>query len=129
MSAEQSLSDEVEATLRRYITAFETDGTRDDLESFCQLPLAYVSDREVQLRDRYPFDPVKLRESTGLRRSNVELEVIHVDEHKAHVLIEGTREREDGTVIEHIESVYILHRVGTAWKISLMSGIRKPAPG
>ena len=119
------LRQEVELVLEKYIRAFET-GTREDLQAFCRLPIAYVSDDEVQLRDRYPFDPVKLREITGIRRSQVVLNVVHIDDAKAHVLIEGTRNREDGSVVEHINAVYILHKLDGIWKISLMSGLRKP---
>ena len=117
---------EVEALLRAYIGAFESDGTRDDLQAFCALPLAYVGDDGVQMRERYPFDPVKLRAHTGLARSRVDLNVVHVDGHKAHVLIEGTRERADGSVIEEIASVYVLHRLDGEWKITMMSGVRTP---
>ena len=116
--------DAVVARLEDYIRAFET-GTREDLQAFCQLPVAYVTDTEVQLRRRYPFDPVALREKTGLHRSEMRIDVLHVDAHRAHVALEGTRLREDGSVIEGIEAVYFLHHLDGEWKITLISGIRK----
>lgn len=124
----ESLRTEVIATLESYVAAFER-GTRDDLQAFCKLPVAYVTDDEVQLRERYPFDPVKLREVTGIARSNVTIDVVHVDGHKAHVLINGTRCRADGSVVERIGAVYLLHRVAASWKISVISGVRSdPVP-
>jgi hypothetical protein len=116
--------DEVVSFLEDYIRTFET-GTREDLQAFCQRPVAYVTDNEVQLRERYPFDPEKLREQTGLAHSEMRIDVLHLDAHRAHVALEGTRQRRDGSVIEAIEAVYFLHRVNGAWKISLISGIRK----
>ena len=122
-----STADEADvlATLREYIRAFET-GTRDDAQAFCHLPIAYVTDTQVQLRERYPFDPVKLRQVTGLVRSDVTLKVLHMDETRAHVVIEGERLRADGSVIEGIQALYILHRLRDVWRITLISGLRTP---
>ena len=114
------------ATLREYVRAFET-GTHADLQAFCVLPMAYVTDSEVQLRERYPFDPQKLRELTGLAHSDMRYDVLHLDDHRAHVAIAGERKRADGSVIERIEAVYILLRIDDAWKIALISGVRHDA--
>ena len=116
--------DAVVSRLRDYIRTFET-GTRDDLQAFCQLPVAYVTDREVQLRERYPFDPEKLRAQTNLAHSEMRIDVLHLDAHRAHVALEGTRQRSDGSIIEGVEAIYFLHRIDGEWKITLISGIRK----
>ena len=119
----QALEREVVATLERYLQAFER-GTRDDLQAFCLRPIAYVTDDEVQLRDRYPFDPVKLREVTGMHSSDAQMRVLHVDAARAHVQIDATRRRADGSAIERVGAVYVLLRRDGAWKIALISGVR-----
>lgn len=114
---------EVEELMERYNEAF-VSGTRDDLEVLVHLPVIYVSEEEVQVRDRYPFDPVKMREVLQLDRPRTTQTVVHIEETRAHLVIEGTRHRTDGSVIESIESFYILHKRDGAWKVSVFSGIR-----
>ena len=116
---------EVQAMMRDYVDAF-VSGTRDDLRAFVRLPVAYITDDEVQLREHYPFDPVKLRAATGVTRTDVKVEVIHANATKAHVTIEGVRRREDESVVEGIEAVYILRKTESTWKITALSGIRAP---
>jgi hypothetical protein len=113
----------VEAFMDRYHVAFQ-DGTRADLEAMVHLPVAYVSETGVTMFDRYPFDPVKLRSVGEFHHAEVDTRVLHVEDTRAHVLIEGTRHRGDGSVIESIEAVYILHDRGDGWRVSAFSGIR-----
>jgi hypothetical protein len=113
----------VEAFMDRYHAAFE-HGTRDDLQELVHLPVAYISEEEVQLRERYPFDPVRMREATGFHHAEAVTRVVHVETGRAHVVIEGTRHRADGSVIESIDAFYILHDRGDGWKVSAFSGIR-----
>lgn len=114
-----------EAFMERYHEAFQR-GTRDDLEQLVHLPVAYITERDVQLRDRYPFDPVKLRASSDFHHACVETTFVHIDDGRAHVLIEGTRHRADDSVIETIDSVYILQDRGDGWRVAAFSGIRGP---
>ena len=116
---------EVRSLLRDYIDAF-VRGTRDDLQAFVKLPVAYITDHEVQMRERYPFDPEKLRTVTGIARSEVDINVLHANHSKAHVEIKGTRQKSDGTVVEGIEAIYVLNRIEGEWKITALSGIRVP---
>lgn len=109
--------------MERYNAAFR-EGTRDDLQALVHLPVAYISEADVQFRERYPFDPVKLRASSGFHHAETETRVIHLEETRAHLLIEGTRHRADGSVIESIQSVYILQDRGDGWKVAAFSGIR-----
>ncbi|NIP22713.1 MAG: hypothetical protein GWO38_02580 [Phycisphaerae bacterium] len=75
----------------------------------------------------YPFDPVKLRQETGLHHLDGRIEVIHVSPTKAHVLIEAIRKREDGSSIEGLQSLYIWQRSDTnsEWLITAFSGIKE----
>ena len=96
---------EIEAFMARYNAAF-TSGTRDDLEALVHLPVIYVSETEAQVRERYPFDPEHMREATGFHHPQTETTIVHLEENRAHLTIEGTRHREDGSVIESIDSFY-----------------------
>lgn len=109
--------------MERYNAAFR-QGTRDDLQALVHLPVAYISETDVQFRDRYPFDPVKLRASSGFHHAETTTQVVHLEETRAHLLIEGTRHRPDGSVIESIQSFYILQDRGEGWKVAAFSGIR-----
>ncbi|MDH4148685.1 MAG: hypothetical protein OEY23_26325 [Acidimicrobiia bacterium] len=112
-----------EALLERYHEAF-LEGTRADLEALVHLPVAYITETEVQLRDRYPFDPEKLRARSDFHHGETTTTFVHVEPTRVHALIEGTRHRADGSVIESIESVYILQDRGDGWKVAAFSGIR-----
>ena len=114
---------EIEAFMARYNAAF-TSGTRDDLEALVHLPVIYVSETEAQVRERYPFDPEHMREATGFHHPQTETTIGHLEENRAHLTIEGTRHREDGSVIESIDSFYILHKRDGEWGVSVFSGVR-----
>ena len=114
---------EIEAFMARYNAAF-TSGTRDDLEALVHLPVIYVSETEAQVRERYPFDPEHMREATGFHHPQTETTIVHREENRAHLTIEGTRHREDGSVIESIDSFYILHKRDGEWGVSVFSGVR-----
>ncbi len=117
------LTERIEEFLTRYSAAFET-GTRDDLEQLVHLPVVYIAEDNVHVRDRYPFDPVKMREVTGFARADGTKRIIHLEPTRAHVLIEAMRYRGDGSVLESISSVYILQDRGDGWKVAAFSGIR-----
>jgi len=118
------LEAEIEAFMERYHHGF-TAGTRDDLQALVHLPVIYVTETEAQVRERYPFDPVKMRESDlGFHHAETTTRVVHLEETRAHLVIEGLRYRADGSVIESIESFYILHKRDGEWKVSVFSGIR-----
>ncbi len=119
-------AEEVVKILKAYTAAIET-GSRDETQAFAHMPVAYVTENDVQMRERYPFDPAKLRELTGFHHAEMEYRVIHMDHTKAHVLVEGTRHRADNTVIEAVNAVYIMQRRDGDWKIAAFSGIRTPA--
>lgn len=119
----EELKEEIEAFMGRYNQAF-VSGTRDDLQALVHLPVIYVSETEVQVRERYPFDPERMRESTGFHHPETETKIVHLEENRAHLTIEGTRHRADGSVIESIDSFYILHKRDGEWKVSVFSGIR-----
>lgn len=117
------LEAEIHAFMSRYNSAF-TDGTRDDLEALVHLPVIYVSETEAQVRDRYPFDPERMRDVTGFHHPQTETRIVHLEENRAHLVIEGTRHKEDGSIIESIDSFYILHKRDGEWKVSVFSGVR-----
>lgn len=121
------LEAEIEEFMGRYNVAF-TQGTRDDLQALVHLPVIYVSETEAQVRDRYPFDPEKMRATSDFHHPETETQIVHLEETRAHLTIEGTRHREDGSVIESIESFYILHKRDGVWKVSVFSGIRGARP-
>ena len=112
-----------EAFMARYHNAFLT-GTREDLEQLVHLPVIYITENDVQVRERYPFDPVKLRGVGELHHTESTSRYVHIEATRAHVLIEGTRHRADGSVIESIDSVYVLQDRGDGWKVAAFSGIR-----
>lgn len=114
---------EIDEFMARYNAAF-VSGTRDDLEALVHLPVIYVSETEAQVRERYPFDPEKMRTLTGFHHPETTTTIEHLEETRAHLKIEGTRHREDGSVIESIDSFYILHKGDTGWGVSVFSGIR-----
>ena len=87
MSRRDELVAEVMDLLERYQQAIET-GTRDEIQTMVHLPVAYIAEDSVQMRERYPFDPVKLREATGFHHGASTYNVLHIDETKAHVVIE-----------------------------------------
>lgn len=116
-----------EAFMERYHDAF-LHGTRDDLEAMVHLPVIYITESDVQVRERYPFDPVKLRAATDFHHGKTETTFVHIEPTRAHVLIEGTRHRSDGSVIESIQSVYILQDRGDGWRVAAFSGIRGAVP-
>lgn len=117
------LEAEIHAFMDRYNTAF-ISGTRADLESLVHLPVIYVSETEAQVREKYPFDPERMREVTGFHHPETETRIVHLEETRAHLSIEGTRHRADGSIIESIDSFYILHKQDDEWKVSVFSGIR-----
>jgi len=119
----EELQIEIEAFMDLYNEAF-VSGTRDDLQALVHLPVIYVSETEAQVRDRYPFDPERMRESTGFHHPETETKIVHLEEDRAHLTIEGTRHREDGSLIESIDSFYILHKREGKWGVSVFSGIR-----
>lgn len=125
MTAERRTELEAEITefMGRYNKAF-TSGTRNDLQELVHLPVIYVSETEAQVRDRYPFDPEKMRAASDFDHPRTETRIVHLEETRAHLVIEGTRHRADGSVIESIDSFYILHKRDNAWKVSVFSGIR-----
>ena len=114
---------EVLAVLHAYQEALE-HGTREDLQKHVHLPVAYVTEDNVQMRERYPFDPQKLRVAMDFHHSNSEYAVMHIDETKAHIAITATRMREDDCPIEYVEAFYILQNRNNQWKIAAFSGIR-----
>jgi len=126
MSRRDVLVTEILAVLHDYQKDLE-HGTREDLQKHVHLPVAYISEEKVQMRDSYPFDPQKLRTMKEFHHSKSEFSVMHVDESKAHVEITATRKREDCSPIEYIEAFYILQKRSDCWKISAFSGIRTPA--
>ena len=117
------LEAEVMATMAAYHDGF-IDGTRDDLQALVHLPVIYVDETDVRVCDRYPFDPVKLRTLTEFSYSDTETSITHLEPTRAHLTIEGTRHREDGSVLESIQSFYILQNRGQGWKVAMFSGIR-----
>jgi hypothetical protein len=126
MSRRDELVAEVMDLLHRYQHAIET-GSRDDIQTMVHLPVAYIAEDSVQLRERYPFDPAKLRETTGFHHGESTYNVVHVDETKAHVQIDATRLRADDSPIEVVGAFYILQKRGGEWKIAAFSGVRTPA--
>ena len=120
MPDRDELEAEVLAVLKRFIAALD-GGTRDDLDAFCRLPVARVEADAVSHCAHFPLDPVRRREATGARRSNVMIDVVHVDSHKAHVLVDGNRCTADGTVVGSIADLYVLQRLAGEWKIVLLS--------
>lgn len=115
-----------EAFMERYHEAF-LHGTRDDLQKLVHQPVMYVTETDVQVRERYPFDPEKLRSATGLDRTEGTTTFLHIEDTRAHLVIEGTRLRVDGSAIGSIRSVYILQDRGDGWKVAVFSGIQVPA--
>ena len=126
MTRRDELIAEVMTAFDRYMAAFQS-GTRDDVQAVTHLPVAYITEDDVQLRERYPFDPVKLREATGFHHVDLKADILHIDEQKAHMLLEGIRCRADNSAIERIESFYIFQKRDGAWKVAAFSGIRTPA--
>ncbi|MDP6692400.1 MAG: hypothetical protein QF384_23120 [Alphaproteobacteria bacterium] len=126
MTRRDELVAEVLDLLQRYQGAIET-GTRDDIQTMVHLPVGYITEDDVQMRERYPFDPVKLREVTGFHHGKSDYDVIAIDETKAHVVISATRMRADESPIEYVSAFYILQKREGEWKIAAFSGIRTAA--
>ena len=122
----EAIKSEVMRRMDDYTLAF-LKGTREDAQAFVKLPVAYVAESEVQMHERYPFDPVTLRQESGLHHLDGPIEVIHVSSTKAHVLIEAMRKRADDSSIEALRSIYIWqrHDVNSQWLITVFSGIKE----
>ncbi len=114
---------EILSLIKDYQKAIET-GTREQAEKFCAFPLCYIDDDEVRMCDHYPYNPVRLREVLGFTRADLISEIVHMSDKKAHVLMRGKRRRNDDSIIEGIEAVYILQKKSDAWKIVAFSGVR-----
>ena len=126
MSRHDKERERVLSIMRAYQTAIET-GDRDDVQRFVHLPVTYIAEDSVQLRERYPFDPEKLRDLTGFHHGDMTYDVIHIDGTKAHIVVTGQRKRADDSTIETIEAVYVLQQRDGVWKIVAFSGIRTAA--
>ena len=126
MSRRDELVAEVLDLLERYQQAIET-GTRDEIQTMVHLPVGYITEDDVQMRERYPFDPEKLRAVTGFHHGKPSYDVIAIDETKAHIVITATRMREDDSPIEYVSAFYILQKRADEWKIAAFSGIRTEA--
>tara|TARA_R110002167_G_scaffold67979_13_gene192041 strand:+ start:661 stop:1029 length:369 start_codon:yes stop_codon:yes gene_type:complete len=113
-------------TMNAYMAAFEKADLAE-MTKHVHLPITYIAEDHVRTMDRYPFDPVKLKAATGYDHSKVDITVLAADAQKAHTRIVGTRHRADGSVIEHIDAVYILQDRGDGWKIAAFSGVRTAA--
>lgn len=122
----ERLAAEVCDVLNRYTEAFER-GDLEGVSAHVRFPVTYIGDDTVSSFDRYPFDPARLKAKTGFDHTRINLDVVAVDDKKAHVMLNGTRHRADGSAIEGIEAVYILLNGGDGWKIAAFSGVRTPA--
>ena len=65
-----------------------------------------------------------MRVVTGFHHPETDVGIVHLEETRAHLTIEGTRHRQDGSIIESIDSFYILHKIEGRWGVSVFSGIR-----
>ena len=117
------LEAEIDSFMIEYNAAF-VSGTRDDLQALVHLPVIYVSETEAQVRETYPFDPQRMREAIEFHHPETTTKIVHIEENRAHLTIEGTRHRSDGSVIESIDSFYILIKRDGKWGVSVFSGIR-----
>jgi|TARA_B110000444_G_scaffold257546_1_gene296216 hypothetical protein len=117
------LEAEIDSFMIEYNAAF-VSGTRDDLQALVHLPVIYVSETEAQVRETYPFDPQRMREAIEFHHPETTTKIVHIEENRAHLTIEGTRHRADGSVIESIDSFYILNKRDGKWGVSVFSGIR-----
>lgn len=117
------LEAEIDSFMIEYNAAF-VSGTRDDLQALVHLPVIYVSETEAQVRETYPFDPQRMREAIEFHHPETATKIVHIEENRAHLTIEGTRHRADGSVIESIDSFYILNKRDGKWGVSVFSGIR-----
>jgi hypothetical protein len=121
-----TLEKEARAVFDDYLEAFQT-GTRDDMDTFMHFPVAYIGEDSILVKERYPFDPEKLRATTDFVRADFKYEVVHIDDTKAHMVGGGTRHRADDSVIEIVESIYIMQKRDGRWGIVSFSGVRTPA--
>jgi hypothetical protein len=117
------LEAEIDSFMIEYNAAF-VSGTRDDLQALVHLPVIYVSETDAQVRETYPFDPQRMREAIEFHHPETTTKIVHIEENRAHLTIEGTRHRADGSVIESIDSFYILNKRDGKWGVSVFSGIR-----
>ena len=79
-----TLEKEARAVFDDYLEAFQT-GTRDDMDTFMHFPVAYIGEDSILVKERYPFDPEKLRTTTDFVRADFKYEVVHIDGTKAHM--------------------------------------------
>lgn len=120
------LEEEARAVMDGYSKAFQS-GTRADLDAFMHYPVTYIGDDMVLTKDRYPFDPEKLRAKTDFHRADFKYDVVSIDETKAHLVGKGTRHRADDSIIEYLQSIYILQKREGRWGVVAFSGVRTPA--
>ena len=118
----EQLEVEIDAFMGRYNAAFVVVLAMT-CKSWC-ICRWYMSLKMRHRLERYPFDPERMREATGFDHPKTETRIVHLEETRAHLTIEGTRHRQDGSVIESIDSFYILHKKDGEWGVSVFSGIR-----
>src|SRR5215211_6033237 len=101
MLDEAAIRAEVTEAYDRYLAAF-TANDLNAINRLVQYPMAHIADGEVEITDRFPFNPAELKRSKQWHRTvDAEVEVVAASETKAHVLLRNAKRlRADDSLIE-----------------------------
>ena len=121
---QEQLKQELLTTYQRYyVEGFKTAdlGLIDEIVRY---PIAYVRAGVVEMLDRYPIDPAKLKAEKGWDHSkDWKFEIPAISEDHAHAVASATRCRADGSVIEHVHGFYAFTRIAGRWKMYALAEI------
>ena len=106
-----------------YVEGFRTNDVAL-IDRIVRYPIAYIKDGKVEMLDKYPVDPARLKEELGWDHSiDWSFEVSGVNDTSAHMVASATRCRKDGSVIERVHGFYAFTKIDGTWKMYAMADV------
>ena len=121
---QEQLKQELLTTYQRYYVGGFKTADLGLIDEIVRYPIAYVRAGVVEMLDRYPIDPAKLKAEKGWDHSkDWKFEIPAISEDHAHAAASATRCRADGSVIEHVHGFYAFTRIDGQWKMYALAEI------
>ena len=116
-----SLKEDLHAVYMRYADGFRKNDV-SLIDSVVSYPIGYLMDGNVEMLDRYPVDPMTLKQDKGWDHStDWHFDILAVNAIHAHAVASATRRRADGSMIERVHGFYAFVRVDDTWKMYAFS--------
>jgi len=94
------------------------------IDKIVRYPIAYLKDGVIEMLDRCPIDPTKLKADKGWDHSTEwHFDVPAINEHHAHAVASTVRRRAYGSAIERVHGFYAFTKVDGAWKVYTFSEV------